>query len=54
LEGLAKEIGCKLAHLALAWVLKFDYANSALIGVRNAEQLEDCLTALEIADKLDV
>ena len=39
LEEVAKELGCKLVHLALAWVLKFQYTNSALIGARNTEQL---------------
>lgn len=39
LEGVAKELGCKLVHLALAWVLKFQFTNSALIGARNIEQL---------------
>lgn len=45
---IADELGCKLIHLALAWVIKFPYASSALIGARNYQQLEDSLLALKV------
>ena len=48
-----EELNCKMTHLALAWVLKFKYASSAIFGARNVEQLEDCLKAMEVLPKLD-
>lgn len=48
LQVVAEELKCKLVHLALAWVLKYPYTTSALIGARNVEQLEDCLLALDV------
>jgi L-glyceraldehyde 3-phosphate reductase len=36
-----------LVQLALAWVLRRKEVTSALIGVRNLEQLKDCLGALD-------
>ena len=41
-----EELGCKLTHLALAWVLKFKHTSAAIFGARSTEQLEDCLKAL--------
>jgi aryl-alcohol dehydrogenase-like predicted oxidoreductase len=46
-----KELGCKLIHLALAWAIKYEHLDSALIGARNSSQLEDSLKALDILDK---
>ena len=45
-------MGYKLHHLALAWALKFKYANSMIIGARNADQLEDTLKSLELMQKI--
>ncbi len=39
LQPIADELGCKLTHLALAWVIKFPFTSSALIGARNYQQL---------------
>jgi aryl-alcohol dehydrogenase-like predicted oxidoreductase len=46
-----KELGSNLTHLALAWVIKYQHTDSALIGARNAAQLEDTLKALDILEK---
>ena len=36
-----------MVQLALAWVLRRKEVTSALIGVRNLEQLKDCLGVLD-------
>lgn len=46
LSTLAESLGFKLTHLAIAWVMKYVHADSALIGARTVAQLEDCLRAL--------
>ena len=46
------ELNCKLIHLAIAWVLKFEYTSTALFGARNVAQLMDILDSLEVLDKL--
>ena len=47
-----KELECSLTHLAIAWTIKFQYVNTALIGARTVAQLEDSLKALPIVEKL--
>lgn len=46
-----KELGCKLTHLALAWAIKYEHLDSALIGARTVAQLEDALKAVEVLEK---
>jgi L-glyceraldehyde 3-phosphate reductase len=46
LGAIARARGQSLAQLALAWVLRRPEVTSALIGVRNREQLEENLGAL--------
>jgi aryl-alcohol dehydrogenase-like predicted oxidoreductase len=46
-----KELGCKLGHLALAWAIKYEHLDSALVGARNSAQLEDTLKALDVVEK---
>lgn len=50
-ELAEKELGCKLTHLAIAWAIKYEHLDSALIGARNPAQLEDSLKALEVVEK---
>jgi voltage-dependent potassium channel beta subunit len=52
LSTIAEKEGFKLSHLAVAWCLKYKHLNSALIGARNAAQLEDTLKALDLLEKL--
>jgi aryl-alcohol dehydrogenase-like predicted oxidoreductase len=44
----------KLTHLALAWLIKNTDLDSALIGARNVQQLEESLEVLAVLDKFTV
>jgi L-glyceraldehyde 3-phosphate reductase len=46
LHAIAQKRGQSLAQMAIAWVLRDPRVTSALIGARNAEQLDDSLDAL--------
>jgi aryl-alcohol dehydrogenase-like predicted oxidoreductase len=48
LEALSAETGHSVARLALAWVLTRPTVSSVIIGVRNADQLKDNLSAAEV------
>jgi L-glyceraldehyde 3-phosphate reductase len=50
LMPIAKARGQSMVQLALSWVLRRKEVTSALIGIRNLEQLKDNLGAL---DRLD-
>jgi len=52
LQKIAKELGCELADLALAWVLKNKNVSVCLLGASRPEQLEQNLTSLTVAKKL--
>lgn len=52
LGQIAKELGCSLAQLAIAWVVKNPNVTSVLIGASRQEQLEENLAAYEIKEKL--
>ena len=45
-------MGYKLHHLALAWIIRFKCISSAIIGARNAGQIEDTLKGLELVEKI--
>lgn len=47
LAPIARARGQSIAQLALAWVLRDPRVTSALIGVRNAEQLADCVRTID-------
>jgi L-glyceraldehyde 3-phosphate reductase len=47
LNEIAKRRGQSLAQMAIAWVLRDKRVNSALVGARNVEQLENSLDALK-------
>ncbi|WP_432510458.1 aldo/keto reductase [Kineococcus sp. SYSU DK001] len=49
LVTLADEVGVKLTHLALAFVLAHPGVTSAILGPRTLEQLEDLLAGAEVA-----
>jgi len=51
--GIAKEIGCTPAQLALAWTLVNPAVCSPVVGVRTPAQLEDNLGALDITISAD-
>lgn len=46
------ELGCKVAHLALAWVAKKPYTSTVILGASRPEQVVDNLKALEVIPKL--
>ena len=47
LHALAREIGCPLHRLALAWCLKNPNVSTVILGASNADQLRDNLQALD-------
>jgi aryl-alcohol dehydrogenase-like predicted oxidoreductase len=53
LELLAKEIGCSLTHLSLAWCLAHSYVSSVILGASKRSQLEENLKALEVVPRLN-
>lgn len=48
LLAMAKEKGCTISQLAVAWVMQRDGVTSPIIGPRTMEQFEDNLKALEV------
>jgi len=51
-ELAEKELGCKVNHLALAWVAVQPQTNCVILGASRPEQVIDNLKALEIIPKL--
>jgi len=47
-----KELGCKVAHLALAWVAQQPQTSTVILGASRPEQVLDNLKALEVIPKL--
>jgi aryl-alcohol dehydrogenase-like predicted oxidoreductase len=47
LEPIAKEVGCSMAQLALAWVLRRPEVSSAIIGASRPEQVEQNIAAAD-------
>ena len=52
LETLAKELGCTLAQLALAWCLRNPRVSSVITGATRVEQVRENMSALDVVDKL--
>ena len=48
LRGIAERCGRPMAQLALGWVVRRADVTSVLIGARNAEQVDQAFTALEM------
>ncbi len=53
LVPIAKELGCSLAQLAIAWCTKNPRVSTVILGASRVEQLKENLGALEVAPKLD-
>ncbi len=47
-EAIAREKGCTVSQLAIAWVMQRPGATSVIIGPRTMDQLEDNLGALDV------
>jgi voltage-dependent potassium channel beta subunit len=53
LEPMAKELGCSMAVLAIAWCLKKPNVSTVILGASRADQVTENLKALDVAQKLD-
>jgi aryl-alcohol dehydrogenase-like predicted oxidoreductase len=53
LEGIAAELGCNVAQLAIAWVARNPHVSTVITGASRIDQLRGNLGALEVVDKLD-
>lgn len=52
LEGIAKELGCTLAQLAIAWINRNPRVSTVILGASKLSQLQDNLGALAVTPKL--
>jgi voltage-dependent potassium channel beta subunit len=52
LAGLAAELGCSLAQLAIAWCLANPHVSTVLLGASQVGQLSENLGALDVLPKL--
>jgi aryl-alcohol dehydrogenase-like predicted oxidoreductase len=48
MEEVAKEAGCSMAQLAIAWLLTRDRVDTVLLGATKTHQLEDNLGAVDV------
>ena len=53
LAPLAKELGCSMAQLALAWCLKNPYVSTVITGASKASQVAENMKAIDFVEKLD-
>lgn len=52
LEPIAKELGCSMAQLALAWARKNDNVTTVITGATKSEQVEENMGSLEYVSSL--
>lgn len=52
LAGVAEDLGCSTAQLALAWCLKNPDVSTVITGASKAEQVTQNMEALDVVDKL--
>ncbi|MBI5351106.1 MAG: aldo/keto reductase [Chloroflexi bacterium] len=52
LEPIAKELGCSLSQLALAWCLKNPFVSTVITGASRVEQVHENMKAADVADKI--
>jgi len=52
LAGVAKELGCSTAQLAIAWCLLNPNVSTVITGASKAEQVKDNMKAVEVVDQL--
>jgi voltage-dependent potassium channel beta subunit len=53
LDKIAKELGCSMAQLALAWCLKNPNVSTVITGASKAEQVRENMKALEVYQQMD-
>ena len=52
LEPIAKELGCTLSQLALAWCLKNPFVSTVITGASRVEQVHENMQASDVVDKI--
>jgi voltage-dependent potassium channel beta subunit len=52
LGGIAKDLGCTTAQLAIAWCVKTPHVSTVITGATKVSQLQDNMKALDVAAKL--
>ncbi|MCC7118581.1 MAG: aldo/keto reductase [Anaerolineales bacterium] len=52
LEPIAKDLGCTLSQLALAWCLKNPFVSTVITGASRVEQVHENMKAAEVAPKI--
>ncbi|RLN50927.1 hypothetical protein BBJ28_00026537, partial [Nothophytophthora sp. Chile5] len=52
LKPVAKELGCSLAQLALAWCVSNENVSTVLLGASRPAQLEENLKAMDFVSKI--
>ena len=52
LEPIAKELGCTLSQLSIAWILKNPYVSTVITGASRVEQVHENLKAGEVAPRI--
>lgn len=52
LEPIAKELGCTLSQLALAWCLKNPFVSTVITGASRVEQIHENMKAVDVADQI--
>jgi aryl-alcohol dehydrogenase-like predicted oxidoreductase len=52
LDKVAKELGCTMAQLALAWCLKNPNVSTVITGASRVEQVHQNMKALDVVPKL--
>jgi voltage-dependent potassium channel beta subunit len=52
LEPIAKELGCTLSQLALAWCLKNPFVSTVITGASRVEQVHENMKAAEFAQQI--
>ena len=53
LTKIAKDIGCSVAQLALAWCLKNPHVSTVITGASKPEQVKQNMAAMDVVDKLN-
>lgn len=52
LTTIAKEIGCTLAQLAIAWCVSNEHVSTVILGASSVQQLDENLDSLNFVEKL--
>jgi voltage-dependent potassium channel beta subunit len=52
LDGVAKDLGCTLAQLALAWCVRNPHVSTVITGATRVEQISENMQALDLVPKL--